>query len=45
MSLEKIKAKQELEILENRYSYELNSYKINLEECTKEINNLRSEVI
>lgn len=45
MNLEKIKAKQELEVLENRYSNEITSCQINLEEHIKEINNLRSEVI
>lgn len=38
------RAKQELELLESKYSFELATSKSNLEECSKEIKNLKSEV-
>lgn len=40
-----MRAKQELEILENKYSFDLIDCKTNLEEFTKEIEILKSEVI
>lgn len=45
MNLEKIRAKQELENLENKYSFDLIDCKTNLEEFTKEVDILKSEVI
>lgn len=45
MNEEKIRAKQELEVLENKYSLDLIAYKTNLEESTNQIENLKSEVI
>lgn len=42
--MEKLRTKQEFDVLENRYSFDLIACKTNLEECTKEINNLKSEV-
>lgn len=42
--MDKIRTKQELDVLENKYSLDLIACKIDLEECTKEIDNLMSEV-
>lgn len=42
--MEKIRTKQNFDVLENRYALDLTACKTNLEECTEEINNLKSEV-
>jgi len=42
---EKIRSKQELEILENKYSLDLIACKTKLEESINQIENLKSEVI
>lgn len=44
MNIEKVKAKEELDNLKNKYSLEFNAYKTNLEECINEIENLKLEV-
>lgn len=45
MNLEKIRVNQELEVLKINYSRDLSTYKTNLEECSTEIENLKSKVI
>lgn len=45
MNIEKIRIKQELEVLNNNYSRDLNAHKTNLEKCTTEIEHLKSKVI
>lgn len=45
MNIERAKANEELDKLKNKYSLECNTYKTNLEECNKEIANLKSEVL
>lgn len=45
VNLEQQKAKEELEFLESRYSLEISNYKISLEENTKYIEQLKTEVI
>lgn len=39
-----MEAKQEIEILENKYSQDLATYKSNLEKCAKEYEDLKTEV-
>lgn len=41
---DKMEAKQEIEILENKYSLDLATYKSNLEKCAKEYEDLKTEV-
>lgn len=45
MNTEKVRANEELKNLKNNHSIECNTYKTNLEECFKEIANLKSEVL
>jgi len=42
--MEKIRTKQELEILQDTYSLDVAAYKTNLQECTTEIEYLKNEV-
>lgn len=44
VNVDKIRTKQELELLENKFSLDLLTYKTNLEEFTTELENLKAEV-
>lgn len=44
MTMEKIRTKKDLEILENKYSLDIVAFKTNLQECTNEIEYLKKEV-
>jgi len=43
--MEKIRTKQDMEMLENKFSLDIATYKTNLQECSNEIENLKKEVI
>lgn len=44
VTIEKIRTKQDLEMLENKYSLDIVTFKTNLQECTNEIECLKKEV-
>lgn len=44
VNVEKMRAKQELEIMESRYSLDLITYRTKLEELNKEIEQFKAEV-
>lgn len=44
VNIEKMRAKQEIEILENKYFLDMTTYKSNLEKCVKENESLKTEV-
>jgi len=44
VNMEKIRTKQDLEMLQDKYSLDITAFKTNLQECTNEIEYLKNEV-